>query len=95
MPKAERSTPRDPAVPMMADLGPDAHSVQFGLESPDRTPLQVEREYLPDQLGLGCVDQEPPVSEIVAQGHRTAHPDPFGLGLGRLVPNMLADDLSL
>ncbi len=50
MPAAERPAAGHTAVPLMADFAPHAPSIQFGLESPYRTLLQVELNDFSDHV---------------------------------------------
>ena len=90
MPAAERPAAGHTAVPLMADFAPHAPSIQFGLESPYRTLCQVELKDFSDQLGFGRVDQQFPISKVIAERHGAAHPDALGLGLGDFVADTCA-----
>jgi len=52
-------------------------------------------EDAPHQGGLGLVDHQQPVANVVAERQRPAHPHPFGLAGGDLVADAFASDLAL
>ena len=68
---------------------------KVGAQQPNTTQLQVTLEDKADGLGLGKIDDQLAVGDVIAEGRIAAHPDAFLLGGGELVADALAGDLAL
>jgi hypothetical protein len=80
-------------------LGDDAACDQPELERMDRPEIEVGREHLPDEVGLGGVygqrARDQVGGPVVAKRRHPAHPHALGLRCRDLVADALAGDLTL
>ncbi|MEK7477619.1 MAG: hypothetical protein AAB152_18515 [Candidatus Coatesbacteria bacterium] len=83
------------ARPGFVPLGPVALGIQVLSEPAQRRVLQVPLEDQADQGGLGLVDHQGLVREIVAEDHGAPSPQPVLTHGGQLVLRPLGDGLTL
>ena len=95
MSREEPVPANDPPVRLGPDFGLETQPAGLHPDLPHIAVLQIEPEYRPYRLGLGFVDDESPVLNVVADGHGTTHPDALLLGGGNFVADALAGDLPL
>ena len=70
-------------------------SFEFRLKQAHRTQPDISREDFPNQLGLGLVDDQLAILDVVPERNGAAHPHPLSLRRRNLVAYPLACDFAL
>ena len=91
----ERPAAGETATGALALLAADASPVEFLLEERDGAELGIAPEDHAHRLGLGLVDDQLAVPDVVAERDVAAHPHALGLRRRDLVADALAGDLAL
>ena len=82
-------------VDQLAVLVADVFRDQLPRQRGGRADLEEALEDRPNELGIGLVDDQLAVLDLVAQRRPAAHPHAPLAGCGELVPDALADHLAL
>src|SRR5208337_3561901 len=96
-----RCSTREPAPSRLDALARDPDFrlypslLQFLAQLPDAPQFQVALIDVPDSFGFRTINDQPPVTNVVAERRHASHPHPFALGGSDFVPDALACDLAL
>src|SRR5208282_6534706 len=81
------------AVAREADIRLYPSLLQLLAQLPHTAQFQVAFIDMPDGVGFGRIDDQPPVANVVAERRHASHPHALALGGSDLVSDALAGDL--